>query len=250
MLYLVGLPVGNIKDMPPRNIEIIKNAKNLVIENESHFNKLLTDLNIEKPNAKIFSMSTDTIEKDNIEVEVTKQVCRLLLDGEDVCLISDDGMPGLADPGEALIKFAINAGVKVSATVGPSSIIAAALGAGCGNHFFFKSFFDNNKNKRLQEIKLLKDQPGPFIFMLRNAWTEFLPEILDVLEEMQNIWGDRNAVLCYNLTTDKETFIRGKLSYLRDYHLNNRKNSDQVMMVCDGVFRSDRFMLPMQIEVL
>lgn len=248
MLYLVGVPVGNIKDMPPRNIEIIKNAKNLVIENESHFDRLLSDLNIEKPNAKIFSMSTNTVDKDGIEQEVTKRVSRLLLDGEDVCLISDDGMPGLADPGEALIRFALMAGVKVSATPGPSSIIAAALGAGCGNHFFFKSFFDKEKNARMQQIKLLKDQPGPFIFMLRNAWREFLPEILDVLEEMQNIWGDRNGVLCYNLTTDKETFIRGKLSYLRDYHLKNRDEKDQVMLVCDGLkIHGDRFMLPMQI---
>ena len=235
MLHLIGLPVGNWADMPPRNIEIIKNATNLIVENESHYRRMLLALNIETPNARMFYMSTDTIDKDDIEIEVSKEVLPLLLNGEDVCFLSDDGMPGLADPGQYLINKAIENQIPISATPGPSSIIAAAAGAGCVGEFFFKSFFHKEKSLRLQQVKFLRDQEGPFIFMLRNAWDDFLPEILEVLEELENILGDRNGVLCYNLTTDKEKFIRGKFSYLRDYHINNRKTSDKVMLVFDGI---------------
>jgi 16S rRNA (cytidine1402-2'-O)-methyltransferase len=245
MLYLVGLPVGNWNDMPPRNIEIIENATNLVVENKGEYEEFLLALNIKTPNAKMFYMSTDTIDKENIEIEVSKEVLNVLLNGEDVCFLSDDGMPGLADPGQFLIQKAIENKIPISATPGPSSIIAAAAVSGCVGEFFFKSFFHKEKNLRLQQIKLLKNQTGPFIFMLRNAWNEFLPEILEVLEELENILGDRNAVLCYNLTTDKETSIRGTFSYLREYHLNNRKTSDKVMLVFDGIDpKHDRLPMP------
>jgi len=241
MLNIVGLPVGNWGDMPPRNIEIIQNAKYLIVENDKDYQEMLSALNIKGPNCKIFYMSTDVFNKYEIEVKVANEVLKLLRNGEDVCIISDGGMPALADPGWGLIKMVIKNNIKVSATPGPSSIIAAAVGAGCAQMFSFKSFFSTDKEQRIKYIKSLSNERHPMILMLRNAWNDFLSEIPEVLDELRENWGDRNGVLCYNLTTNRETFIRGKLSYLKEYHMTNRSESDQAMLVVDGQYP----MLPM-----
>jgi len=241
MLNIVGLPVGNWGDMPPRNIEIIQNAKNKVLENDNDYQQMLSALNIKAPNCKIFYMSTNVLEKDEIEVKVANEVLGLLRNGEDVCIISDNGMPVLADPGFGLVQMAIENNIKISSTPGPSSITAAVIGAGCAQMFSFQSFLSNDKKQRIKYLKSIVNEKLPMVFMLRNAWLNFLEEIPEVLDELQENWGDRNGVLCYNLTTNRETFIRGKLSYLKEYHMTNRSESDQAMLVVDGQYP----MLPM-----
>lgn len=239
MLYLVGVPVGNWQDMPPRNIELIKNAKNLIVENEPNFQEILRQLKIDKSNANIMYIDTNhsnylngVIQNEAMLVEKTLE---LLSYGEDVYVISDEGMPGISDPGEILTVECIKAGYKISATPGPSSIIAAASVAGCQQNFSFEGFL--SKENLFSHLKHKKNLQTPMIFMLRNSdWSgAFQPEIEQFLDEALKMWGDRRAVLCYNLTTNEERVIYGLISYLKKYHVENRKPEDKVMIVVDGI---------------
>jgi 16S rRNA (cytidine1402-2'-O)-methyltransferase len=238
MLYVVGMPVGNWADMPPRNLQMIKDAKHLVVENSEHFEYFLRIFKIDKINCNIMYLSTQNngIAQHPPEREITAQVLEYLKMGEDVYLICDDGMPGIADPGSRLIQRCSEHGIKVSATPGPSAVTAAVTVAAAGHNFSFHSFFSKDKIERQKELIKLEDNPYAHVFMLRNAISprEFLPEIEEVFPEIIEIWGDREANLCINLTMDNETIVRGKISYLLEYILKHRKTEDKIMIVIEG----------------
>jgi 16S rRNA (cytidine1402-2'-O)-methyltransferase len=238
MLYVVGLPVGNYADMPPRNLKMIKNAKNLVVENSKFFKEFLNVFQIDKSNCNIIYLPTQTnnYTQNPPELEIASEVLECLQRGEDVYLICDDGMPGVADPGQLLIQKCIKQGIKISATPGPSAVMAAVTVAGKGHDFAFNSFFRKNEIERKQQLIDLKDSKLAQTFMLRNAIspTEFLPEIEEVFPEIITSWGDRGATLCINLTMSNETVVRGKISYLLEYILKHRKTEDMMMIVIEG----------------
>lgn len=238
MLYVVGLPVGNYADMPPRNLQMIKDAKHLVVENSQFFEQFLHTSKIDKSNCNIMYLTTQAndITQNPPELEIASKVLEYLKMGEDVYLICDDGMPGIADPGSRLIQQCIDQDIKISATPGPSAVIAAVTVAAYGHNFSFHSFFAKDKIFRKGQLLSLKDHSTAHVFMLRNAIspTEFLPEIEEVFPEIIEIWGDRRATLCINLTMGNETVVRGKISYLLEYILKHRKTEDKIMVVIEG----------------
>jgi 16S rRNA (cytidine1402-2'-O)-methyltransferase len=239
MLYVVGMPVGNWADMPPRNLNIIKNAKYIIAENESTLKEIFSKFKVEV-NAEIKYIATQGNGKAIVPTEQTilPWLSELLSSGEDVCLISDDGMPGLADPGQTIIRWCHENGFKVSATPGPSALIAAVTVSGHGHNFKFHSFFTTNKNTRLQRIKDMKDDPAAQIMMLRNSigfgHDAFVEEIEEVFPEIIKICGDRQATLCYDLTKSNENIVMGKISYLLEYHMKHRDVRQHVMLVMEG----------------
>jgi 16S rRNA (cytidine1402-2'-O)-methyltransferase len=217
---------------------MIKDAKHLVVENSHHFKEFLKTFQINKANCNIMYLSTQTNDKTQNppEAEVAFKVLEYLKMGEDVYLISDDGMPGVADPGQILIRKCIQEGIKISATPGPSAVMAAVTVAALGHFFSFHSFFERDQIKRTQQIVDLKESNLAQVFVLRNAIssTEFLPEIEDVFPEIIQIWGDREATLCINLTMSNENVVRGKISYILEYILKHRSPYDKMMIVIEG----------------
>lgn len=239
MLYVVGLPVGNTRDMPPRNIDMIKNAKYIIAENEKYFKEVLSKLEIETAADIIYLKSQENgISLQPDERALLPRLAQLLVNKEDVYLVSDDGMPGVADPGQVIIKWCIKNGLKVSATPGPSAVIAAVTVAGCGHKFKFHSFFQTDKDKRSLEIKNMRDDTSAQIVMLRNSIgfgdDAFVPEIPEVFKEIIEICGDRQATLCYDLTKSNENIVRGNMSYLLEYHMKHRDVKQHVMLVMEG----------------
>lgn len=239
MLYVVGLPVGNFRDIPFRNLDMIKNAKYIIAENEDNFKEVLSKLEIETAADITYLKSQEdgnALQPD--EKTLFPRLAELLLNEEDVYLISDDGMPGIADPGQTIIKWCHKNGFKVSATPGPSALIAAVTVAGCGHNFRFHSFFQTDKDKRLLQIEGMKRDTSAQIVMLRNSIgfgeDAFVSEIPEVFQEIIKICGDREATLCYDLTKSNETIVRGNISYLLQYHMKHRNVKQHVMLVMEG----------------
>jgi 16S rRNA (cytidine1402-2'-O)-methyltransferase len=239
MLYVVGMPVGNWADMPPRNLNIIKNAKYIIAENESTLKEIFSKFEVEV-NAEIKYIATQGDGKVIVPTEQTlfPWLSELLSGGEDVCLISDDGMPGIADPGQTIINWCHENDFKVSATPGPSALIAAVTVSACSHNFRFNSFLEQDKNRRSRQIKGMKDSPIAQVIMLRNSIgfgeDAFVREIEEVLSEIIQICGDKRATLCYNLTMDNEMIVRGKMSYLLDYHMKHRNVKQHIILVIEG----------------
>ena len=237
-LFLVGLPVGNWEDMPPRSKKYIQSAKNVVVENLDTFINICNLFDIEHFNKNIISIryeSDGTKPGKPYEIENTEKIITLLKSSEDVYVISDEGMPGIADPGSWLVKECIKNKIQISATPGPSVVVAAAAVSGVMHNFILESFLPFEKEKRIIWLKNKKNHEYPMIVMLRNAKNnnEFNNEIPEFLQESCLILGENKiASLCYNLTKEKEFVLHGTMKELYDYFIStDRDISDQICMV-------------------
>lgn len=237
-LFLVGTHIGNLDDMPPRSKKYINDANNVVIENLDAYIKICKDLNIDHSNKNIISIRFDsdgTKPGKMFEFENTKKIIDLLKSGEDVYVISDEGMPGIADPGSMLVKSCIKNNISVSSTPGPSVVIAAAAVTGTMHNFTLESFLPFNRDQKIIWLKNKKNHEYPMIIMLRNAKNnnEFNNEIPEFLHDACSILGENKiGSLCYNLTTEKEFVINGTMKELSDYFSSTKRNiSDQICMV-------------------
>ena len=245
-IYLVGLPIGNDGDLSPRAIEYITTAKNIVIEREEAFEHIWPRLGIPRPTANMISIEYDSDGGEPgfaYELENSNKILELLENGEDVYIVSDEGMPGVADPGEFIVRAAIKRGFEITATPGPSVAIAAVAVAGCMHNFTFDSFLPFEDQEIESFIIGRKSLATPLVLVLRNLRRNpngfgppvFHDEIPRFLEKAERIMGkDRQAVLCYNLTTNQERVIRGTLEYLKKYFDETPRDESQITIVIDS----------------
>ena len=115
-LYVIGLPIGNWDDISIRALNHLKIAKNIVMETENNLNQIFNNLNIVKDNINFISMQIVSFNGTpgfSNEIANLSLIIDLLKSGEDVYLISDEGMPGFADPGELIIKTATKNNIDV-----------------------------------------------------------------------------------------------------------------------------------------
>jgi 16S rRNA (cytidine1402-2'-O)-methyltransferase len=245
-IYLVGLPIGNYGDLSPRAKEYITTAKNIVIEREEAFEHVWKRLGITRPNVNIIPIEYDSDGGEPgfaYELENSNKILELLENGEDVYIVSDEGMPGIADPGEFIVRAAIKRGIEITATPGPSVVIAAVSVAGCMHNFLFDAFLPYEEEEIEKFISSRRSVHVPIVIVLRNLRRNpsgfgpaiFHDEIPKFLEKAENILGkDRQAVLCYNLTTNNERVIRGTLEYLRKYFEETPRDESQITIVIDS----------------
>lgn len=245
ILYLVGLHIGNVDDVSKRTLDYIKNAKNLVIEREEAFERIWPSLGIEKPNANLISIEYTSNGGEpgfSNEEKYTNEVINLLNNGEDVYVLADEGMPGVADPGTLLVQQAIQNGIVVKSTPGPSIAMAATAVTGTMHNFIFESFLPFEKEHRIQFLKVRKDALYPMVIVLRNEIRDPLArgpmygdEIPNFLDECIDVLGEkRGAALCYNLTMPNERVIRGSLQRLKEYFNGREREPSLITMVIDS----------------
>ena len=245
ILYLVGLHIGNIEDVSPRTLRYIKEAKNLVIEREEAFENIWTSLNIEKPNANIISIEYTSNGGEpgfSNELKYIDEVIKILNNGEDVYVLADEGMPGVADPGTLLVQQAIKNQIVIKSTPGPSIAMAATAVTGVMHNFIFESFLPFTKEERINFLKARKEAVYPMVIVLRNEVRDPLgrgpmygDEIPNFLDETIDILGaNRKAALCYNLTMGDERVIRGTLEQLKKYFNEMPREQSLITMVIDA----------------
>ncbi len=242
-LYLVGLPIGNWDDVSKRALDYIKNAKYLIIEREEAFEQIWNKLGMQKPNAQLIPIEMDSNGGEpghSYELQNMQQILDILESGEDMYLVSDEGMPGIADPGELITKQAIARGIEIIATPGPSVAIASVAVAGCMHNFSFESFLPWLSEERIDYITKRKYNYAPMVFVLRNMMRTpdnqpaFHTEIPEFLNECIEVFGpDRKVVMCYNLTLPNEKTIRGTLKYMQETFLDTRQLGDLITIVID-----------------
>lgn len=237
-LFVVGVPIGNWEDMPPRSINYIKLAKNVAVESPYAFGEICKKLNIDYLEKNIISIhfESDGTEPGKMnELENMTKIIEILKSGEDVYLISDEGMPGIGDPGAYIIKECINNKIQISSTAGPSVVIAAAVATGVMSNFILEPFLPFTREDRKIFLDNRQNHQYPMIIMLRNEKneTEFNDEIPEFLEDANLILGEKKqASLCYNLTYPEEFVIHGNLKELLEYFLSNKRNiKDKICMV-------------------
>ena len=199
-LFLVATPIGNLNEVSPRTIEVLKNVSVVACEDTRNSIKLMSH----------FDIHTKLITYHNFNEEPsTKGIIDILAKGEDVALISDAGYPLISDPGYLLVNRVIEEGYNIQTISGPSAGINALVASGLEtNHYMFYGFLDSKASQAKKELEELKNFPYTIIFY------EAPHRICKTLKYMLEVLGDRKAVIARELTKVHEEYIRGNLSEL------------------------------------
>ncbi len=194
-LYIVPTPIGNLKDITLRALEVLKTVDVIACEDTRRTLKLLNHYNIS--GKKLISYYQPR------EEEKIPQIIALLKEGNSVALVSDAGTPALSDPGYKLISRAIEENIPVEALPGPSAAITALVASGLPtDRFLFLGF---PPRKGLENF--LKNYKGlDATFILYEAPTR----VLKTLEAIKDVFNNPPTVVAKELTKLYETFLRGK----------------------------------------
>ena len=215
-LYIVATPIGNLNDITIRALETLKNVDYIAAEDTRHTLKLLNHFDISKPLISYYKEN----EKTKSEVIIEK-----LEEGKNIALVSDAGTPGISDPGEEVIKKAIERNIKVIPIPGACAAINAIICSGFSTkEFEFIGFLSAKKSEKVKKLDELKYDLRTLIIY------EALHKLESTLNTMLEVLGDRNICIARELTKIHEEFIRGKISEI----LNSVEYRGECVILVEG----------------
>lgn len=198
ILYLVATPIGNLEDMTFRAIRILKEVDLIAAEDTRQTLKLLNHFEISKPMISYHRHNEDV--RSGVLIEK-------LLNGEDIAIVTDAGTPGISDPGEEIVRCAIENDITIIPIPGACALINALIPSGLNTkEFSFYGFLPLNKKLRKEKIEEIKQDGKTAIIY------EAPHRIINSLKEFQKELGNREIVVAKELTKIHEKFIRGKIS--------------------------------------
>ena len=201
-LYVVATPIGNLADMVPRAVEILKTVDLVAAEDTRHSGRLLRHFGIATPLVSYHDRGAEN---------QGQAILDALAAGRDVALISDAGTPLISDPGYRLVRAARAAGFAVSPVPGPCAAIAALSAAGLpSDRFAFEGFLPARGGERQRRLAELAAEPRTLIFY------EAPHRVLETLGDLEAVFGAaRELVLGRELTKAFETFLAGTVAEVR-----------------------------------
>ncbi len=199
-LYIVATPIGNLRDITLRAVDVLSAADRILAEDTRQTRKLLSAYNIDTPL---------TAYHDHNVARMLPKVLSWLEKGEIIAQVSDAGTPLVSDPGFKLVRDVIAGGFNVMPIPGPSAPLAALVVAGLpSDQFLFSGFLPSKSKARQSALKDITGLRASLIFF------ESGKRIADSLADMQTILGDRPAAIARELTKTYEEVRRGTLSEL------------------------------------
>jgi 16S rRNA (cytidine1402-2'-O)-methyltransferase len=216
-LYLIPTPIGNLRDITFRAIEILGSVDLILAEDTRQAKKLLNHYNISTP------LQAHHMFNEHKSVE---SVCSKILSGQTVALVSDAGTPGISDPGFLLVRTCLEHAIPVETLPGPTALIPALVNSGLPcDRFCFEGFLPPKKgrNKRLTN---LTDEARTMVFY------ESPYRLVKTLQEFATHFGaEREACVSRELTKVYEENIRGSLSFLLEHYIQKPPKGEIVIVV-------------------
>lgn len=199
-IYLVATPIGNLEDITFRALETLKNVDFIAAEDTRHTMQLLNHFEIKK---KLISYH-----RHNEELK-TDELISEVLEGKNIAIVTDAGTPGISDPGEEIVKKAIENNIDVIPIPGACALINSLIVSGMSTkEFSFYGFLPLNKKNRKETLNKIKKEQNTVI--LYEAPHKLIKTLQDILEEI----GDVNACLVRELTKIHEEKLYGNISKL------------------------------------
>lgn len=232
-LFVVGTPIGNMEDITLRALRVLREADLVAAEDTRHTGLLLARHAIKKPLVSYHEFN---------EARRTPELLRELEQGRSIALVSDAGMPTVSDPGQRLIRAAIDAGIDVEVVPGVSAITAALVASGlAGGHvprrssersrseggFLFYGFLPHKSGQRRNALSRLAPLPCTLVFF------ESPYRLLKSLQDMHDLLGNRGVVVARELTKKFQEVLRGDLVTILK-KLENRSIKGEITLVVDG----------------
>jgi len=206
VLILAATPIGRPDDASPRLAEALTTADVVAAEDTRRLRRLAADLGVAIPGRVVSYF-------DGNERERTPELIDAIAEGLDVVLVTDAGMPSVADPGYRLVAACVEAGHEVTAIPGPSAALTALAVSGLPVHrFCFEGFLPRKAGERKRALAELAGEQRTMIFFEAPRRTA------ETLGAMVEVFGaDRPAALCRELTKTHEEVVRGTLGGLVDW---------------------------------
>ena len=203
-LYLCATPIGNLEDMTYRVVRTLNEVDVIAAEDTRNSIKLLNHFDIHTPMTSYHEYNK--IEKGRILV-------RQMLEGQNVALITDAGMPGISDPGEELVRMCRDAGVPVTALPGACACVTALTLSGLSTRrFCFEAFLPADKKEKQEVLEELKDETRTIVIY------EAPHRLVRTLKELLETLGDRRMTVLRELTKKHETAFTTTLSEAVAYY--------------------------------
>ena len=215
-LFIVSTPLGNLKDITLRALNIMKNSHLIAAEDTRKSRILLNEYNIK---TKMISYH------EHNSYNRIKTIIAHLKDGKNISLISDAGTPGISDPSYRLIRSAIENEITVNSIPGPSAFLTALTSSGLPtDNFYFAGFLPPKKGRKskLEELSKLNST----LILYENP-----KRLLKTLNDIYSTFNNRPAVICKELTKIHETFYRGSLvSLIKNFDNINLKGEFVILV--------------------
>lgn len=216
-LYLVPTPIGNLEDITIRAINTLKSVDLILAEDTRTSSVLLKRYDI--------TTHMESHHKFN-EHKSTDAVCRKILDGMSVALISDAGSPGISDPGFFLTRACVDQGIEVEALPGATAFVPALTASGfpC-DRFCFEGFLPQKKGRKTKFMELASESRTIVIY-------ESPYRLVKSLEQMAEFMGgERKCAVCREITKIHNECRRGTLSELAQWYSEHEPKGEIVIVV-------------------
>lgn len=216
-LYVVATPIGNLKDITLRALEVLRAVSLIAAEDTRVTGKLLRHYDIHTPMTSYFEHNK--LQKLDVILSA--------LEKGDVALVSDAGTPGINDPGYELIRAAIAAGHTVRAVPGPSAPIAALVVSGLPtDRFVYLGYAPRRRRERRRRFEEVSHEPGTLIFL------ETPHRLVECLEDAVAVFGpDRPCAVARELTKVHEDVFRGTLQAALAHYRRQRPRGEIVLLI-------------------
>ena len=218
-LYICPTPIGNLEDMTYRTIRILNEVDLIAAEDTRHSIKLLNHFEISKPLTSYHEHNKDS---------KGGYLINKLLEGENIALISDAGMPGISDPGEDIIKQAIEHNIDIEVLPGATASITALVGSGLETaKFAFEGFLDRDKKVRRNQLEELKEERRTIIFY------ESPHRLKDTLKDMLKVLGNRRIAVNREITKKYQEIIREDIETVINI-FNEKEVKGEFVLIVEG----------------
>jgi 16S rRNA (cytidine1402-2'-O)-methyltransferase len=199
-LYIVATPIGNLEDITLRALRVLKEVAVVAAEDTRHTQVLLNHYGIQTPLTSYHEHNERT---------KAEGLVKRLLEGQDIALVSDAGTPAISDPGFRLVAQAVDAGIRIIPLPGASALTAVLSASGLPtNRIAFEGFLPAKKKQRRERLQALRDETRTLVFY------EAPHRLVEALDDIHELLGDREAVLAREVSKVHEEFLRGRIREL------------------------------------
>jgi 16S rRNA (cytidine1402-2'-O)-methyltransferase len=219
MLYIVPTPLGNLKDITLRSIEVLNSVDFILCEDTRTSSKLLSHYNIQKPLSPYHQHN---------EHKIVQHLVDQLLEGKTIALITDAGTPGISDPAFLLVRECVKNNIRVETLPGATAFVPALINSGLpAIRFAFEGFLPLKKGRQTLLIKLSEDDRTLIFY-------ESPMRLVKTLHDFITFFGaDRKCAVSRELTKMFEENFRGSLQEVHD-HFAEKNVKGEVVIVVEG----------------
>lgn len=236
VLFVVATPIGNLQDITYRAMEVLKSCEVVVAEDTRQTRKLLSHLDI---HAQLVSAD------EHKELSAAEQVLVLLHQGRNAALVTDAGTPAISDPGAKFVAYMRKNGIQIVPVPGPSSVITGLSVSGLpADRFYFGGFLPAKSKERLQFLQSIQSLPNTLVFL------EAPHRLVNAMEAIYSVLGDRAVFLAKELTKIHETLIFTRLSLVQEVLKEIAVKGEWVIVVEGASHKNEARIETMKLEAL